>query len=173
MHPTWQHQCRGQVHYRMRATSLPASSASHARASCRLLQNHIAEAHGIHVWQVNLAKDWVNSDRTRAWAFLEVANEADGNHLITNIGLTRFDGAPLRIEWSHDILLGMTSGSAQITIDTYPNLIFYCTNIHGSAHSESLAGPTESTCPTTNGQPYHINDCTDGAHHHHNQLNKQ
>ena len=103
----------------MRVTNLPTPYADSAPVSCRLLQTHITEAFGINARQVHMARDWVNRDRTRAWAFLEVVN----------------DGAPLRIEWSHDSRPGMMVESVQITIDTYPHLVI--TNIQGLAHSES------------------------------------
>ncbi len=76
----------------MRVTNQPASYAEHAPASCHQLQNLIAETYGVQTNHAHMAKDWLDRDRTRAWAFLEVTRETDGAYLIQNIGGTRFNG---------------------------------------------------------------------------------
>ena len=81
------------------APNRPASFSEHAPASCRQLQNVIAATYGVQTYHVHMAKDLMNRDRARAWAFLEVTDETDGAYLIHDIGGARFNGAPLCIEW--------------------------------------------------------------------------
>ena len=122
----WHHQrSHGPLSYRLRITNLPATYSRRPRHNTQQLQAMIFQTHGVAAHGLHMSHHCTNRRGDRAWAFLEVSSEPDGNHLITNIGLARFDGAPLRIEWSHDSLLGMTTGSAQITIVTYPNLVFH------------------------------------------------
>ena len=116
----------------MRATKLPASYAEHAPASCHQLQALIAETYGISTAHVHMARGWINRDGTRAWAFLEVANETQRQLLHTKSQWHEGQLRPAQHRMAHASLPGMTAHAAQITLDMFPNLIFHQLPTYGT-----------------------------------------
>ena len=52
-------------------------------------------------------------------------NEEDGEYLIRRIGNTKFDDELLRLEWAHDSIPAMLAEATKVTLELYPNLVFY------------------------------------------------
>ena len=65
--------------FRLRVANLPAAFAEHAPAICGQLQANLNETYGVNAQRVHMARDWVNRRGDRAWAFIELGSETEGN----------------------------------------------------------------------------------------------
>ena len=77
-------------------------------------------SYGVPTHGYRMTHDSVNRRGDSAWAFMEVTNEDDGAYLIQGIGNTRYDGAPLRLDWAHDSIPGMLAEATHVTMAAYP-----------------------------------------------------